>query len=88
MNMRFSVCARFTSSLIKMLYWMCEKTRMPPTGPQLVHAIKRNFGGLEESGVDPEGMFFEKLPRNIHESPNMNSFHPDVNTCLTVNSCM
>ena len=61
---------------------------MPPTGPQLVHAIKRNFGGLEESGVDPERMFFEKLPRNIEESPNMNSFHPDVNTCFTVDCYM
>ena len=35
-------------SLIKMLYWMCEKTNRPPSGPQLQHAIKRNFGGLED----------------------------------------
>ena len=61
---------------------------MPPTGPQLVHAIKRNFGGLEESGVDPERMFFKLLPRNIHESPDMSSFHSDVNTCHTVDICM
>ena len=54
-------------SLIKMLYWMCEKTNMPPTRPQLVHAIKRNFGGLEESGVDPERMFFDQLSRNFDE---------------------
>ena len=30
-----------------MLYWMCEKSECPPTGPQLEHAIKRNFGGLD-----------------------------------------
>ena len=30
-----------------MLYWMCEKSICPPTGPQLEHAIKRNFGGLD-----------------------------------------
>ena len=32
-------------SLIKMLYWMCERCHLPPTGRQLEHAIKRNFGG-------------------------------------------
>ena len=61
----------FTSSLIKMLYWMCEKTNMPLTGPQLVHAIRRNFGGLEESGVDPERIFFDKLQKDIEKAPNL-----------------
>ena len=32
-------------SLVKMLYWMCEKTQSDPTNKQLEHAIKRNFGG-------------------------------------------
>ena len=32
-------------SLIKMLYWMCERCDRPPTGRQFEHAIKRNFGG-------------------------------------------
>ena len=31
-----------------MLYWMCDRTACPPTEKQLEHAIKRNFGGLEE----------------------------------------
>ena len=35
-------------SLIKMLYWMCEKSGRPPTWPQLEHAICRNFGGSDE----------------------------------------
>ena len=32
-------------SLIKMLYWMCERCDRPPTGRQFEHVIKRNFGG-------------------------------------------
>lgn len=40
-------------SLIKMLYWMCERTSglhvsTVPTSAQLEHAIKRNFGGKED----------------------------------------
>ena len=42
---RFSPVPFFTySSLVKMLYWMCEKTLSDPTNKQLEHAIKRNFG--------------------------------------------
>ncbi len=51
-----------THSLIKMLYWMCEKSEMPPTWPQLRHAIQRNFGGLEEKGLNP----LEEFTRRIH----------------------
>ena len=36
-----------------MLYFMCEKSNRPPTGPQLEHAIKRNFGGLESQTLNP-----------------------------------
>ena len=51
---------------------------MPPTGPQLVHAIKRNFGGLEETGLDPEQMFFQRLPTNIDEPPDLASIDRKV----------
>ena len=61
-----------------MLYWMCEKTKRPPTGPQLVHAIKRNFGGLEDTGLDPERMFLRRLPRNIDEPPDLASIDRKV----------
>jgi hypothetical protein len=61
-----------------MLYWMCEKTNMPLTGPQLVHAIRRNFGGLEESGVDPEKIFFKSLPINIEEAPDLTNIDPVI----------
>ena len=31
-----------------MIYWMCQSTESEPTDKQLEHAIKRNFGGLQE----------------------------------------
>ena len=65
-------------SLIKMLYWMCEKTNMPLTGPQLVHAIRRNFGGLEDKEVDPEKIFFDQLPENIEEAPDLSTVPLEV----------
>ena len=47
-------------SLIKMLYWMIKKTNQPLTMRLLEHAVKRNFGGLDE--VDAVGIF----QKNIH----------------------
>ena len=45
-------------SLIKMLYWMCKRSRGHfLTGPQLEHAIKRNFGGLESNTFSPVNIF-------------------------------
>lgn len=40
---------------------MCEKTKTSPTVSQLVHAIRRNFGGLEEAGLNTESVFCEHL---------------------------
>ena len=51
-----------TCSLIKMLYWMCQKSNRPPTELQLEHAIRRNFGGLEQKGLNPLEIFKEYLP--------------------------
>ena len=53
---------------------------MPPTGPQLVHAIKRNFGGLQDENIDPEMKFREKLPNNIDESPDLRTIPPEVSS--------
>ena len=38
-----------------MLYWMVRKTNQLLTMKQLEHAVKRNFGGLDE--VDAVGIF-------------------------------
>ena len=48
-------------SLIKMLYHMCAKSNLRPTWPQLKHAIKRNFGGLESADWNPFEIFKEKI---------------------------
>ena len=40
---------------------MCAKTKMPPTGPQLEHAIKRNFGGLDDKDLKPHEVFMKKI---------------------------
>ena len=54
-----------------MLYYMCKKSGLPPTWPQLEHAIRRNFGGLESEEWDPF-MEFEKqifMDKNLPEVP-------------------
>ncbi len=48
-------------SLIKMLYWMCERSGMSPTWIQLQHAILRNFGGLEEKNLNPMEEFASRI---------------------------
>ena len=68
----------FDNSLIKMLYWMCEKTDMAPTGPQILHAIKRNFGGLKEENLDPVQEFIAKLPSGLNQPPDLQSIPPEV----------
>ena len=35
---------------------------MPPTGPQLEHAIKRNFGGFKSEKFNPFEEFTKLIP--------------------------
>ena len=58
-----------------MLYWMCEKSELPPTGPQLQHAIKRNFGGLED--FDTYEIFKDSL-KNIENKPDLTGLSKEV----------
>ena len=61
-----------------MLYWMCEKSNCPPTGPQLEHAIKRNFGGY----FDTFSIFSHHLP-NLSSAPYLTNVKEDVScTCI------
>ena len=53
-----------------MLYYMCKESGLPPTWPQLEHAIKRNFGGLESDEWNP----FAEFKREI----NVDEKLPDV----------
>lgn len=68
-----------TCSLIKMLYWMIKKTDQPLTMKQLEHAIKRNFGGLDNNEVDAVKIFKDKIhiadvPSDT-EDPTVSSVH-------------
>ncbi|XP_064404373.1 E3 ubiquitin-protein ligase RNF213-like isoform X3 [Halichondria panicea] len=45
-------------SLIKMLYWMCARSKpLPLSSAQLQHSISRNFGGLELENLKPLQVF-------------------------------
>ena len=71
------VCLVLFYSLIKMLYYMCKKTRAPPTWQQLEHAIKRNFGGLESEKWKPIQEFEEAIPMS-HEIPDLTNVPEEV----------
>ena len=58
-----------------MLYWMCEKSKLPPTGPQLQHAIKRNFGGLEDFDTFD---IFKRFLKNIEDQPDLTGLSKKV----------
>ena len=64
-----------------MLYWMCEKSGIPITWPQLEHAIKRNFGGLESEDLDPLKIFMDKLPCT-REPPDLSGFPEHVSSLI------
>ena len=49
-------------SLVKMIFSFCKITESPPSGGQLLHAIRRNFGGLDTDEVNPATIFFNHLP--------------------------
>ena len=61
-----------------MLYWMCDKTEKQPTGPQLLHAIRRNFGGLQDEKFNPEEEFLRRLPNTINQPLDLINFPMDV----------
>ena len=56
---------------------------MPLTGPQLLHAIKRNFGGLEDPDLDPIREFLLRLPSNIASPPDLTHV-PHKVSCVVV----
>jgi len=69
-------CFLIPISLIKMLYWMCKKSGLPPTWPQLEHAICRNFGGMESDELDPLEEFKQWI--HIRGVPDLRSIPKEV----------
>ena len=61
-DLNFTTHLVLVCSLIKMLYWMINKTNQPLTIKQLEHAVKRNFGGLDNNEVDAVNIF----KKNVH----------------------
>ena len=59
-----------------MLYWLCERADRPFTWPQLEHAIRRNFGGLDDKNLDPLEEFKKKIPNR--EDPDLTHIPPEV----------
>ena len=60
-----------------MLYWMCEQSGIPLTAPQLEHAIKRNFGGLEDEILNPLDIFRARI--HATEPPDLSHIPLEVN---------
>ena len=73
-----TLCIYLSSSLIKMLYWLCEKSKIPgpPTWSQLEHAIRRNFGGLDDQDFDALEEFRKRIPNR--EDPDLTHIPPEV----------
>ncbi len=40
---------------------MCEKSGQPPSWLQLQHAMRRNFGGLESTEINPLDVFYNEI---------------------------
>ena len=59
-----------------MLYWMCEKSGHSPTWPQLEHAIRRNFGGIELDELDTLEEFKSRIP--VKWTPDLQSVSEEV----------
>ena len=55
---------------------MCERSQSEPTGDQLEHAIKRNFGGQEE--VQAYEIFKSKIPQLMARSRQLEDVSEEV----------
>ncbi|KAL3881537.1 hypothetical protein ACJMK2_027969, partial [Sinanodonta woodiana] len=73
-------------SLIKMIYSFCEKSKKFPTWHQLLHAIKRNFGGL--NSVNPEETFTKKLLAVVKKDAQPESSDPDCSPTGLIHACL
>ncbi|XP_077864556.1 E3 ubiquitin-protein ligase rnf213-alpha-like, partial [Saccoglossus kowalevskii] len=61
-------------SLVKMVYGFSKASGDPPTWRQLVHAIRRNFGGLDD--IDPVKVFNKQL-HNVDKRQERGPNDPD-----------
>lgn len=69
-----------------MVYGFVEKSKKKPTWHEMLHAIKRNFGGLDQ--VDPVESFKKHLATVVHfETKVRYKFCPFVATLVHIVCC-
>ncbi|XP_052808614.1 E3 ubiquitin-protein ligase rnf213-alpha-like isoform X2 [Mya arenaria] len=74
-------------SLVKMLYNFVEKSHLPPTWYQILHAILRNFGGCDQ--VNPENIFTKHLESVIScSSKRRRTRDPDCSPAGLIHACL
>ncbi|XP_052238404.1 E3 ubiquitin-protein ligase rnf213-alpha-like [Dreissena polymorpha] len=73
-------------SLLKMIYSFVDKSKQPLTWFELLHAIKRNFGGLEL--VNPEKYFKHHLRPVMHCSGPPKVSDPDCSPQGLIEACL
>ncbi|XP_053396342.1 E3 ubiquitin-protein ligase rnf213-alpha-like isoform X2 [Mercenaria mercenaria] len=85
-NMREFYGLRDFYSLVKMVYSFVEKSKQKPTWHEMLHAIKRNFGGLDK--VDPVESFRRHLAKIIHFEQRPKQTDPDCSPAGLVQACL
>ncbi|XP_053396009.1 E3 ubiquitin-protein ligase rnf213-alpha-like [Mercenaria mercenaria] len=73
-------------SLVKMVYSFVEKSKQPPTWHEMLHAIKRNFGGLDQ--VNPVESFRKNLATIVHFEQMPKRTDPDCTPAGLVQACL
>ncbi|XP_060597648.1 E3 ubiquitin-protein ligase rnf213-alpha-like, partial [Ruditapes philippinarum] len=85
-NMREFYGLRDFYSLVKMVYWFVEQSKQRPTWYEMLHAILRNFGGLDE--VNPVKSFKENLSKVVHFDERPKRTDPDCSPAGLVQACL
>ncbi|XP_053396335.1 E3 ubiquitin-protein ligase rnf213-alpha-like isoform X2 [Mercenaria mercenaria] len=73
-------------SLVKMVYSFVEKSKQKPTWHEMLHAIKRNFGGLDQ--VNPVESFRKNLTTIVHFEKTPKHTDPDCTPAGLVQACL
>ncbi|KAL3881512.1 hypothetical protein ACJMK2_027944 [Sinanodonta woodiana] len=72
-------------SLMKMIYSFVDQTNKPPTWYQLLHSIKRNFGGLDT--INPIETFASRLTM-VDRDVEYREGDPDCKTAGLIEACL
>ncbi|KAK3585575.1 hypothetical protein CHS0354_036762 [Potamilus streckersoni] len=72
-------------SLMKMIYSFVEQTNKPPTWYQLLHSIRRNFGGLD--AIKPVDTFAKRLTM-VDRDAERREGDPDCKTASLIEACL